>query len=377
MSTRQPLITKPSESKKQCSKGFERPVSDLSVQRAKDLIPSFPTTRYYGSKKRLLPWLYENLKDIPFRSVLDGFGGTASVSLLFKAMGKDVTFNDALMSNVISAKALLSDRISMSEHDFLSFFASIEPTQGFISKTFRGKYYLDFENEWLDGAIQTIMLETEENRNIFLYCLFQACLQKRPFNLFHRANLNLRITKVSQSFGNQKTWDTPFIDLTRRAFLELKKANIPPLSTHTILEPTDVSELENGFDLVYLDPPYINQKNNGDDYLKRYHFLEGLSNYDEWASLIDPNYRTLQFKKQSHTSEWNHKSYFKDRLFNLIEHHKDSIVVLSYVDNAYPSLDELEPFFKDTFKNYKVVSQGLPHALSKGKKNELLFIGRS
>ncbi len=52
-----------------------------------DIVPflsSFPKTRYYGSKRRLLDWIYHALKDLPFNSVLDGFGGTASVSLLFK-----------------------------------------------------------------------------------------------------------------------------------------------------------------------------------------------------------------------------------------------------------------------------------------------------
>jgi adenine-specific DNA-methyltransferase len=56
-------------------------------------LPNFPQTRYYGNKRRLLAWIYESIKDLNFNSVLDRFCGTASVSLLFKAMGKQVTFN--------------------------------------------------------------------------------------------------------------------------------------------------------------------------------------------------------------------------------------------------------------------------------------------
>lgn len=66
------------------------------------LIASFPKTRFYGSKRRLLGWIYDALKDLPFNTVLDGFGGTASVSLLFKAMGKEVTYHDGLLFNTIS-----------------------------------------------------------------------------------------------------------------------------------------------------------------------------------------------------------------------------------------------------------------------------------
>lgn len=74
-----------------------------------DKIQEFPTTRYYGSKKRLLPWIYENTKNLEFDTVLDTFGGTASTSLLFQAMGKKVTFNDGLKCNQIMATALLQN----------------------------------------------------------------------------------------------------------------------------------------------------------------------------------------------------------------------------------------------------------------------------
>jgi len=39
--------------------------------------------------------------------MLDGFGGTASVSLLFKMMGKEVAFHDGLLCNTITAKGFL------------------------------------------------------------------------------------------------------------------------------------------------------------------------------------------------------------------------------------------------------------------------------
>lgn len=60
------------------------------------VVARFPKTRYYGSKRRLLGWIYHALKDLPFNTVLDGLGGTASVSLLFKSMGKEVSFHDGL-----------------------------------------------------------------------------------------------------------------------------------------------------------------------------------------------------------------------------------------------------------------------------------------
>ena len=121
------------------------------------LISSFPKTCYYGSKRRLLEWIYHAVKDLPFNSVLDGFGGTSSVSLLFKIMGKEVTFHDGLLCNTIIAQALLADKFPFADigeaHLFID---SIKPSRGFISKTFAGMYYTDKENRWLDGAAMAI-----------------------------------------------------------------------------------------------------------------------------------------------------------------------------------------------------------------------------
>lgn len=352
-------------------------VEDLSVIRTGHHINDFPTTRYYGSKKRLLGWIYECVKDIPFKTVLDGFGGTASVSLLMKSMGKDVTFNDALISNAISAKALLANKVPFkNDEEVHVFFDSVKPENGFIYKRFNGKFYLPRENAWLDGVIRSINSQPESKRNAYLYCLFQACLQKRPFNLFHRANLDIRTNKkVEKTFGNQTTWDTPFEILAKRAYGELKKAVWRSSGQINVMSPTDVSEIDSGYGLVYLDPPYINPNNSSDDYQRRYHFLDGLCKYEQWEELIDKSYKNLQLKKQPHICEWQNKAHFKEKLFDLIRKHSQSVVVLSYVDNAYPSIGILRSFFNKTFESYEIRFQQLPHALSKGKKREVLIIG--
>jgi adenine-specific DNA-methyltransferase len=62
---------------------------------------NFPTTRYQGSKRKILPWIYSLLKDVQFENVIDVFGGSAAVSYLFKCMNKTVTYNDCLTFNYI------------------------------------------------------------------------------------------------------------------------------------------------------------------------------------------------------------------------------------------------------------------------------------
>src|SRR5262245_56991742 len=84
-----------------------------------------PSTRYSGSKRRFLGCIWENISDIKFDSALDVFGGTASVSLLFKQNGKRVHYNDILSFNQIIGTALIENSSTIvSENDLERVFSS-------------------------------------------------------------------------------------------------------------------------------------------------------------------------------------------------------------------------------------------------------------
>lgn len=348
---------------------------------AYEAIRGTPTTRYYGSKRKLLGWLHEKLRPLNFHTVLDAFGGTASVSQLFLGMKKKVTYNDAFRFNVDVARTVLARSIALTTEELSSFVSSIVPERGVVSKNFDGIFYTANENEWLDGymlAIRENNLRVDQ-RSLLLYLIYQACLKKRPFNLFHRANLSLRTNPdVSRSFGNSSTWEKSFQDHIFQAYDELKPCPIVDRFEATVLNPQLVEKIQPGFDLVYLDPPYINKQEryNRDDYWRRYHFLEGLSLYDNWEQKIDYCSKIRIMNSPDHFTKWSRKATFKEALYELISIHKSSIVVLSYVTDAYPDEDELRRFFDITFSDVSLYSTSHNHALSKSKKKELLFIGR-
>src|SRR5262245_18827004 len=69
-----------------------------------------PSTRYQGSKLKLLPWIWNNIGSLEFHSALDAFGGTGSVSYLLKQKGKSVTYNDCLKFNHIIGNAIIENQ---------------------------------------------------------------------------------------------------------------------------------------------------------------------------------------------------------------------------------------------------------------------------
>ena len=364
---------------KYSSPSFKRLVeSRLCLQKEEKIHHLLPVTRYYGSKLRLINWISAVIADLNYETVLDAFGGTGTVSLLFKMYGKDVFYNDILSFNSYAAQAVLSSHSSeYRKEEIPRFFNRVKPVQGFIYNTFNGYYYTDEENEWLDGAATAIhCVHDLQFKSDLLYCLFQSCLQKRPFNLFHRKNLYIRTNNNKNTkFGNWKTWERSFNELIIRASLQLEKAKNIKTGKSTVLPPSDASSLPKGYDLVYLDPPYIKNLKNELHYLDRYHFLEGVSNYYEWEDMIDYKSNILSLKSDDSTKEWNHKNTVKERLFDFIKYHSESIIVLSYADDGCPSLDELQKYFKHTFKNTAVFQNSLSHALKKKKSQEIIFLG--
>ena len=74
-----------------------------------ELLQTVPTTRYQGSKRKILPWVYDCIKDMEFNSVLDAFGGSGMVSCLFKHMGKRVTYNDMFRFNYFIGESIIEN----------------------------------------------------------------------------------------------------------------------------------------------------------------------------------------------------------------------------------------------------------------------------
>jgi len=337
-------------------------------------ISALPTTRYQGSKRKIIPWIYKNLKDIEFETVLDGFGGTSVVSYLFKQMGKKVTCTDVLRFNYYIAKAIIeNDDVLFSDADknrLLQHSTNVE-YKTIIQDVFRGIYYLDHENKWLDIVVPNIHhmnhytgTTLEYKKALAFYALFQACIIKRPFNLFHRKNLNLRTNNVKRSFGNKTAWDTSF-DVHFGNFLS--EANELVFKSHYKCTAQNISvfDVEGEFDLVYLDAPYFksNTTNETSNYHKIYHFLEGLTFYNEWPNQIDFLSRNLRLN-EALQSELITKENIREQFEKLFVKFRKSKIVVSYKYGGVPSIDWLTKTLKSIKQEVYTVSKHYSYALN-------------
>ena len=260
-----------------------------------------PQTRYQGSKLKLLPWIWEHLAGLSFRTALDAFGGTGSVSYMLKDRHKQVTYNDCLRFNHWIGTALIENsrtRLDASDVEFLLLPDPHFSYDDVIARTFDGVYFTADENRWLDTLCQNIpRLDERYKQALAYYALFQACIAKRPYNLFHRKNLYMRTAEVSRTFGNKATWDTPFEVHFRRFVAEANRSVFDRGVACTALC-HDAAEVPGRYDLVYIDPPYLNGKRVGVDYLGFYHFLEGMVDYRNWADRIARTPRKLRGLKK-------------------------------------------------------------------------------
>jgi adenine-specific DNA methylase len=336
-----------------------------------------PSTRYLGSKRKIVDWIWDKIGSLRFDSFLDAFGGTGVVGYCAKRHGKHVTYNDVLKFNYQVGLSLIENnsvRLSSSDISFMLCRHEGVDYPSFIHDTFRGIYYTDAENAWLDMVVTNInMFKDKYKRALAFAALGQACLVKRPFNLFHRRNLYLRLNNVERSFHNYVTWNKSFEEHFRR-FIE--EYNLLVFSNGRCNEAYNLDVFDLDFidvDIVYLDPPYIPLNGENPDYHFYYHFLEGLVDYERWPCMIDWNSDIRAIRRPA--SPWTNKSKVHrafDRLFRMFRY--ANYIVVSYRSDGVPSIEEIYAMLKAYKERVELNRRLFKYVLSKKKTEELLFI---
>ena len=343
-----------------------------------ETVSKFPTTRYQGSKLKYVDWIWYCVKDLSFETVLDAFGGTGTVAYRMKKEGKQVIYNDILQFNSIIGKALIENSFETLSNEDLDFILTKHSNinyPNFIEKTFEDTYFTNQENQWLDIVIANInTLKNEYKKSIALFALFQSCIIKRPYNLFHRKNLYIRTQEVKRTFGNKVTWDTPFESHFKNFVKEANNAIFSNEKQNYSIN-NNVFDIKEKFDLIYIDTPYVSENGIGLDYLDFYHFLEGLVNYDNWENLID--FKSKHKRLKLNSSDWTKSNTIETSFECLIKQFKDSILVISYRSDGIPSINRIKEILEENGKLVEIYeSSEMKYVLSKKQSTEVIIIGK-
>lgn len=339
----------------------------------------FPQTRYLGSKRKLLGQLAAIFSALELERALDPFSGTGAVAYLLKALGKSVVASDSLLSNAIVARALVansSETLGSAAAELVVGLPEPGRAAGFVESTFDGIFFEREENRFLDGILPRIHGLEGPRRDLALFALFQAALAKRPYNLFHRSNLAMRRRDVRRSFGNKTTWDRPFAELFLRFAAEADAAVFDSGRACAAEQADALARDPSGFDLVYLDPPYVSGRGAGVDYLDYYHFLEGLADPGRWSERILHRYKHKPLLGRGQ-SPWRDPARMAPAFEEAIRRFSASILVVSYRSDGIPSIDAIASCMTAAGKRVAVHDAGAyTYALSRNKRSrEVILVG--
>src|SRR5438445_8524056 len=159
-------------------------------------------------------------------------------------------------------------------------------------------------------------------RALAISALCLAATRKQPRGVF-------TVTDLRYDDG-RRSLRAPLRDLFVEASREYNRMVVdggPPCSAIC----QDILKVERrDFDLVYLDPPYAPPRDDN-DYIKRYHFLEGLSVYWKGQTIM-PHTSTKKLAKRF--TPFAYTRTIREALLATFERFASSTLVLSYSTNS-------------------------------------------
>lgn len=312
----------------QPSFGFDSEPTVSALARAE----SYPQLRFMGSKHRLLPWLNEVLGSLRFTTALDAFSGSGCVSYLLKSMGKTVTSNDFLLFAKHFANGLTANPgIRLDANDMVRLQQHNPRSRHFIANTFRGIFFPDADNKFLDTVSANLReIENPFKQSLAIAALCRSALKKQARGVFTISGLDGRHDdgRRDLSLSMQEHFAESVAIFNKVTFDDGK--------CHRAMN-GDVFSAPVDADLVYMDPPYV-PRSDDNCYIKRYHFLEGLSAYWKDLPIIEDSKVKKIAKRFTPFSYRRTAVAAFDAMFSRF---RSSTLVLSYSSNGYPDCDVL------------------------------------
>ncbi len=290
----------------------------------------YPTTRYMGSKTKLLPHIRDVIRQFDCKTVLDLFSGSGVVSYMLKAEGKQVVSNDYMALCSTYTKALIeNNKITLPSDTAEALLLPTKSSDRFVQETFEGLYFKEKENILIDDIRANIKdLRNPYRKAIATASLCRACFKKRPRGIFtyvgHRhddGRKDLRMSFEEQFLEAVQTNNNAVFDNGQAN--KARRGNAMTIRNHP--------------GLVYMDPPYYSQHSDN-EYVRRYHFAEGIA--CDWQG-VEMQWHTKTKKFKNYPTPFSTKKGAYAAFDRLFKKFRNSVQVVSYSSNSLPTLDEI------------------------------------
>lgn len=334
----------------------------------------YPSTRYMGSKAKLLSEIWGVASQFKFDHAVDLFAGSGVVGYMFKSQGKAVVSNDYMSFSNTFAKAMLENCTeTLGVDDAKELLLPKRKSDGFVERTFAGLYFTDEENRLIDTLRANIAdIENPYARAIAMSALIRACFKKRPRGIF---------TYVGHRYDDgRKDLSMTFEEQFLEAVDAINGAVFSNGKVHKALYGDAMSAVVGEPGLVYIDPPYYSPLSDN-EYVRRYHFVEGLAR--NWEG-VEIQQHTLTKKFKSYPTPFSSRQGAADAFDLLFKRHKNSVLLVSYSSNSQPTLDEMVSLLSKHKSHVEVLpvdyrysfgNQGHKVGSNKNGVQEYLFIG--
>ncbi|HET8985486.1 MAG TPA: DNA adenine methylase, partial [Trueperaceae bacterium] len=344
-----------------------------TLDAARATTTTYPRIRYMGSKYRLLPQLAEVFAEVGGTTALDAFSGSGVVSYLLKRQGFAVTANDMLeFPGTLAAATVVNQSTLLTADDVERITGPAADERDFIRRTFDGVFYTAEDRAFLDSAWSHIAGLEGDKRALAISALVLSAARKQPRGVF----------TISGDLGHYDDGRRDLRLSMRAHFVEhvadYNAAVFAGAPARVTRQEASVME-SRPYDVVYLDPPYA-PPSDDNCYVKRFHFLEGLSRYWQGDSLM-LNTNTKKLPKP-HTGFSHRRTIVEAFRDTLKRFHDSGALVLSYGSNALPDRDTLAGLLREV--KGKVEVRAIPHTYHYGTHrmatrravDEYIFVAR-
>ncbi len=281
--------------------------------------------KYLGSKRRLVPVLTKLFELSGAHTALDLFTGTTRVAQAYKQLGGHVTAVDTARYSEVFGRTWIETDADSFDHrslaEALDQLNALPGTPGYVTDTFcvQSRFFQPHNGERIDAIRDAIARD-------------HAGTALEPVLL---TSLLLAADKVDSTAGLQMAYIKQWAPRSYKPLTLLAPTLLPGSGRAVRGDAIELAGSLGSFDLAYLDPPY-----NQHRYFTNYHVWETIVAWDQ-PEHYGVACKRVDARDDETKSVFNRKRQMPDALRRTIASVDAEIVVVSYNDESWVTLEEL------------------------------------